>query len=200
MNHLIRIHRTHDFTGRPAPSVYELKVPDRATRASSEVVLDAIRDLGPRPTGTSGAYWYRDGRGTGWLEVVDLHGTARDELDQAVRILEIAERIGEPEPYRQPQLGLARLSAPRTTNPYTLMLTGAAMYGFAAWVVTKVLELGTDWPLVPTAMMWLLIITLAGVGTFLIVNGARRRRWWHRARAEARKMGGEMPEDLQILA
>ncbi|WP_166864904.1 MULTISPECIES: hypothetical protein [unclassified Salinibacterium] len=194
----IVLHQTHDLAGAPAPVLHVIDVSVPSMQASSEAILDIIRPFAPRETGRSGAYWYRSDRGIGWLEIVGSHRIALAELDDAVRTLEITERLGEPEVYRQPQLGVYSVSSPRTTNPYTLMGVGVAMYGFAGWLVTQLVRL-LDQPLI-VGMLCILIATLVFVGAWVIVNGARRRSWWHRARAEAKLLGRGIPEDLRILS
>src|SRR5690606_37130087 len=100
----VLIHQTHDAAGNPAPAEYVFDVVDHAARATSENLLDALRPLAPRESGRSGAYWYRDARGTGLLEVTGASRIALGELDDAIRTIEIGENIGEPEVFRQENL------------------------------------------------------------------------------------------------
>lgn len=158
-------------------------------------VLDAIRPLAPREAGRSGSYWYHDAAGTGWLEVVGAGRVALGEFDDAVRTLEIAERLGEPEVHRQPELGLAAVSALRTTNPYFLMAVGLALPAIGVIAFLRMLETGAAWWFL--VVLGVMALILIGVGVYVLVQGIRRRSWWHRARAEGRRMGRPLPQDLR---
>lgn len=190
------VHQTHDAAGQPAPAEYALDVIDRAGRATSENLLDALRPLAPRETGRSGSYWYRDARGVGWIEVTGVGTIALRELDDAIRTIEIGENLGEPEVFRQENLGFGSAIVPRTTNPYFLMLVGAGFPLFFIGFLIRAVMIGEE-PAV-FAFLGIMLAIVGPIGVWLIVQGARRRSWWHRAREEARRMGRTLPEQLRI--
>ena len=192
----VLVHQTHDPQGVPAPAEYVIDRDVQLARAVSETVLDAIRPLTPRETGRPGVYAYRDARGSGWLEITGVSQISIGEIDDAVRTLEIEERLGEPEVGRLENLGFGTTMIPRTTNPYFLMAVGAIIPLFFIVFLVRAVLIGEE---VGIFIFLGLMLALAGpVGVWLIVQGARRRGWWHRARAEARRMGRTLPEHLEI--
>lgn len=190
------VHQTHDPQGAPAPAEYVIELAFQAGRATSETVLDAIRPLAPREAGRPGSYWYRDARGTGWLDVTEVSQIAIAEIDDAVRTLEIGESLGEPEVFRQENLGFGTVMIPRTTNPYFLMAAGTIIPSF--FLVFLVRAILIDEEVGIFIFLGIMLAVALPVGVWLIVQGARRRGWWHRARAEARRMGRTLPEQLKI--
>lgn len=189
------LHRTHDVNGNPSVGSQLLEVPFTGD-ATSEDVLAVIRPLAPRETERSGVYWFRDERGTGWFEVHQASSETLGELDDAVRVLEIEARLGQPEVYRQPELGVLALSRPRTTNPYFLMATGL---GFAAMFVWTLVVVIRD---IPELGFVIVIGTMAvggiGAAAWVFSRGLIRVAWWHRARSEARQLGLPLPRSLRV--
>jgi hypothetical protein len=192
----VLVHQTHDAAGAPAQSEYVLDVADLTMHATSENLLAALRPLAPREMGRSGSYWYRDARGTGWLEVTGVNSVVLGELDDAIRTIEIGETLGQPEVFRQENLGFGNLIVPRTTNPYFLMLVGAAFPLFFIGFLIRAVLIGEELGIF--IFLGVMLAIVGPIGIWLIVQGARRRPWWHRAREEARRMGRTLPEQLRI--
>lgn len=191
----LRLHQTHDASGSPAPGTYVVEVPDASWRATSESLLDAMRPFDPLETGRSGAYWYRDEGGTGWIEVIGATSGTLEQLDDAIRTLEIAARLDEDEVHRQPELGLGSLSVPRTTNPYALMAVGVGAIGLGGYTALRMIETDAGGMVYVVSFF---AVALVALGVYIVIQGARRRSWWHRARAEAKRMKRPLPAHLKV--
>ncbi|CAN5379036.1 hypothetical protein BH10ACT7_BH10ACT7_03010 [soil metagenome] len=193
---VIRVFQSTDATGRPAlvESVREVRY--EGLRSITETVMDILRPLSPRETESAGVFAYTDpASGAGWMRMEGFRSVNVNEVQQAVRTLAIDKAIGQSEPVRQEVLSFGNALVPRTTNPYVKIAVGVIILGIAVFGLLRLLTLpGTDPGRVVAALV---LSALAVVCVILIANGFRRRAWWHRARAEARRQGVELPDRLK---
>lgn len=193
---IIRLVQTTDPAGRPAAREYVRAVQYEGMRSISETVMDFLRPLSPRETENPGVFWYTDpAHGAGWLRLEGFGAVTIDEVQQAVRTLAIEAAVGQPEPVRQEVLSFGNSLANRTTNPYFKIGAGAVVLGL---VIFGAVRLFTEPGMDPgKAFAALAMVGVAVLCVILIVNGFRRRAWWHRARAEARRQGVRLPDRLK---
>ena len=166
-------------------------------RSISETVMDFLRPLSPRETEHSGVFFYTDpANGAGWLRLEQFRKVNIDEVQQAVRTLAIDTAIGQSEPVRQEVLSFGNAMVNRTTNPYFKIAAGVILLGVAVFGLVRLL---TDPGIEPGKVVATVACAgLAVVCLILIRQGFKRRAWWHRARAEARRQGVELPDRLKI--
>lgn len=192
----IRFFQTSDSAGQPAALESVREVRYEGLRSITETVMDILRPLSPRETEHAGVFWYADpGDGTGWLRLEGFPAVNVHEVQQAVRTLALDAAIGQPEPVRQEVLGFGNSLVNRTTNPYFKIAAGLVLLGLAGFALVRMLgtpgfDLGKIFALV--ACLGLVVACV-----ILIANGLKRRAWWHRARAEARRQGVGLPDRLK---
>lgn len=193
---VVRFFQTTDLAGRPAPIETTRDIRYEGLRSLSETVMDVVRPLSPGETEHPGVFWYADpASGSGWLRLEGFPAVNVDEVQQAVRTLAIEAALGQSEPVRQEVLSVGNALVNRTTNPYFKIAAGTILLGLAVFAMTRMLttpgaEPGKIFALVAS-------IGLAVVCVILVVNGLRRRAWWHRARAEAKRQGIPLPDRLK---
>lgn len=189
-----------EFAPRPddsTPPPFDVEVDDPGIRSLTEHIMDVLRPLSPRETDRVDVYAIDDpARGAGTAELLHVSKGYRAEVRDAVRTMEIAALMGEPEVFRQEVLGVDQIMRPRTTNPYFLMVTGSvfvvATSGFLLSAITR------DLGVIITSMMAILVLVGVPIGGWLFVSGLRRLGWWHRARATARRHGRPLPAQLRV--
>jgi hypothetical protein len=192
----IRIVQTHDAAGWAVTADVVKDLEYEGLRSMTETVMDVIRPLSPRETGDPSVFSYSDpGGGSGWLRLEGIPAINVDEVQQAVRTLQLSASIGEEEPVRQEVLSFGNSIVNRTTNPYVKIIAGTVVLLLMAVVVIRMLSGGTPGPGQIVAVVVAVIV--AGLAVYLIGNGLRRRAWWHRARAEARRQGVPLPDQLK---
>jgi hypothetical protein len=193
---LIRLFQTTNVAGEPAADEFVREVRYEGLRSLTETVMDFLRPLSPRETEHPGVFWYTDpSSGSGWLRMEQFRAVNVDEVTQAVRVLQIDAAIGQSEPVRQEVLSFGNAVVNRTTNPYFKILFGVAVLALMAFAVVRMVQTGGG-----SAGTVVVIVILAAVSVpciVLIVQGLRRRAWWHRARAEARRQGVSLPDQLK---
>ncbi len=181
--------------GAPPPS--EVIVDDPGIRSLTEHVMDVLRPMTPRETGQSGVFSIVDlDRGPGRAELIGISRDVTGEVTDAVRTLEIAALMGEPEAFRQEVLGVDQIMRPRTTNPYFLLVTGTFFIVLFGALLSSAITRGLGAYIVTLAAIGFLVAVV--VGGWLAVSGLRRRGWWHRARATARAHGKPLPRQLRV--
>jgi hypothetical protein len=137
-------------------------------------------------------------RGSGWLRLENFVDSDVATLDNLVRTAEISRSIGSVDPARQEELPLGGAVVNRTSNPYFQigLGIGAIVLGIAC-AIFPLAGLSSSGA---AANVVLVIVALAliGVGIWVAIHGARRRSWWVAARAEARRTGQPLPDQLKV--
>lgn len=193
----LRIFQNTDAAGRPDPREYGRVIPYEGLRSLTETVMDFLRPLSPRETDQLGVFWYTDpAHGSGWLRMEGFSRTVVEEVQQAVRTLAISAAIGQPEPIRQEVLSFGNAIVLRTTNPYIKIGFGGIVLLIALLGLLRVATMtGDD---VARAVAAVVMVALAVVCVILIIQGLLRRAWWHRARAEAKRQGVALPDQIKV--
>lgn len=176
---------------------FDVEVNDPGIRSLTEHIMDVLRPLNPRETDRVDVYAIDDpARGAGTAELLQVSKGYRAEVRDAVRTMEIAALMGQPEVFRQEVLGVDQVMRPRTTNPYFLIVTGSVFVVATSAFLLSAITRGLG----AIIIVMLVVLALVGVsiGGWLLVSGLRRLGWWHRARATARQHGRALPAQLRV--
>lgn len=201
MSATLLVHQLTGPAGEPAVADFVIYVDTRGTWSSLiDAIMQQLRPLSPRETTQAGAFLYSDpGRGAGWIEVQGVGGAILEEVRDAVRAIEISVRIGQAEPAGQTTPDLFQSGYRLTSsNPYVLI--GAGIGFVLLFLVLLILSIVAQYQLSIIIILAVGLIAIIPVSILMIVNGARRRRWWHGARAEARRQGIPMPGQLDTFS
>lgn len=192
----IRIFQSHDAAGQPAAAEFVHEVRYEGLRSLTETTMDFLRPLSPRETEHPGVFWYTDpAQGSGWLRLEEFPAVNVTEVQQAVRTLQLSSAIGEAEPVRQEVLSFGNSLVNRTTNPYFKILFGVVVLILMVFIAVRMLTAGAPGPGQIVAVVVAAIVSALAI--YLIANGLRRRSWWHKARAEAKRTGTPLPDQLK---
>ena len=202
MNTVVRVVQEHDAVGVQAPMTFVEQIRQaKSLQTWPDATMQFIRELNPSRTGQQGVYAYRDpDRGSGLLIVEGANPLQLLRIDELVHMEEIERAIGMKDPTRIEDIPAYLIPfVVRTRNPYIhLLLAGLILVASILTGSMPFLRLEEP-PISLTALM----IVLGALG--LALSGILGRRvwrrlpWWHAARAQAKRDGGPMPEDLQIL-
>ncbi|AYF96911.1 hypothetical protein [Protaetiibacter intestinalis] len=188
----VRIVQTHDALGRVAPAEFLQPLADTVSLEVS--VAEFLAPLDPRPTDRPGVYTYRDPqRGSGWLELVGFSPGALERAADALLMERVEAEVGEMTPFRNEDMHLPR-GGFGSRNPWLMLVFGAVVAGVGVWTIVVGL---TRVELPFTIVVPVLGVLLIAAATWLFLHGARRVRWWHAARATARRLEGRLPDRLQ---
>jgi len=198
----VRVVQERDAAGMPAPMVFVEQVRQaRALQTWPDAVMGFLRPLNPSRIGKEGVYRYNDpARGSGVLYVEGANQLHLSRIDELVHMEEIERTIGMKDPIRIEDLPLYLVPfVVRARSPYLqLFLASLGLLVFVGCTVGPFTTLRHA-SVPELIMLYVLAAVSLGASGFLIVRNCRRLRWWHAARAQAKRDGGPMPEDLQIL-
>jgi len=191
----VRIVQTHDATGREAPTEFVQPLPDAPSVEMAVAAL--LAPLDPHPTDRVGVYSYRDAaRGSGWFELLGFSpGALRRAADALLMVRVEHELGGGMAPFRNEDVHVPRGTS-ASQNPWLRIVFGAACIGLGVWVVLT----GVSTSELPLRIAcWVMGPLLVATSAWFLASGVRRVRWWHAARAAARRLAGRVPERLSVL-
>lgn len=196
----ITINQTHDAHGSYAPAVFSEPIYPGLKKSAPAAIWQFLEPLNPTPTGDyqSGVYWYHDPeRGKGWLTVNNAGVLTVDRVNQLVRLAQIERKIGQKNPERGAELGMASPLVMTMSNPYGQILLGAVILTIVLFFTAK--AIASSFSVGLLIFLTLLGLIALGVSGYMFVTGFRRRKWWHNARRACLEDGGPIPDDLKVF-
>ena len=198
----IEITRTHLPSGAPAPltEVHEVH-PRNSWQTVPDAVEEWIRPFHPSRTSRSCVYLFDSPElGRGRLVVHDLGIIYRSRMDEKVQMLEVERALGQRQPAKLsdtlPWMYAVRV---QVRNPYMQIVFGLIATAVGCLPLHNIF-FASDMGAMSNVYFFILGITLVLFGFVgLVCRGLYRMRWWHRARAEVKRRGDKMPEDLQLF-
>ncbi|QIK63857.1 hypothetical protein G7068_12130 [Leucobacter viscericola] len=199
MSASLRIFQTHDAAGEPAPAEFVQTIVPKNSQPEPEALREFMLPLRPSRTSRSGVYFYDDpARGSGRLKVVGASGFDLPRVDEMVHLMEINRKIGMEDPARVPDVpGWVVPFVISNRSPWIRILIGL----FFLFPVSLMLSVPL---LVPEFSLFTKIGSLI-LGFALLVGlvwsfwtNVRRLPWWVKARAQAKRDGGPLPEELRV--
>ena len=196
----VEVARTHDPTGAEAPSIETIELEsEKVGQTMPDVVEKWIRPYHPTRTGQNCVYRFDSPEhGTGTITVTMWGASYRERMDEKVQLLEIERAIGQRQPCQVPDTMRAMEGIQlQVKNPYLLLALGGGL------TYACVLSFYTLWDphelLLSIGSRLLSIVGVAVSIWFALYPAFKRRKWWHRARAEVKRRGEKMPLDLSLL-
>jgi len=201
---VIEIHQERGVTGQPQPESYRRTFEDSVVLPAVSLAIDFLVRMNVVTTGHPGEFSYTDPlRGSGTIRCDNWPDKDLERVVDYFVVQELGAELGLRKVPRQwvDRVTYAHLASP-TRNPIFMIVFGAlgtvAMVGVAA---------ATAWgPLAPAAntgaFVWttpLLFLAIGALFSVIVVQHARRLRWWMRARALVVSRGQRMPRGLRVF-
>jgi hypothetical protein len=170
---------------------------------SSQPVPEALREfmlpLRSSRTSRSGVYFYDDPeRGAGRLEVVGVSGYDLPRVDEMVHLMEINRKLGIEDPARVPDApGWTTAFVISNRSPWIRILVGLFFLAVGVGMLTLTLAFPAIDAFTRIGMPILCSVVILG-GLWSLWSDARRLPWWMKARAQAKRDGGRLPEELRV--
>lgn len=193
----IRFLQTKNADGESAQSEYVQEIFYEGLRSVAESAFDNLKHLRPRETDHPGIFQYVDSkRGSGTFRIEHFNPLDADKLRQLLRMQEISDAIGKKDPHRSEELSFGASVVPRTSNPFFQITLGVVSIGISAWGIAIMVNSfdGT----VGYYFAFGVLVALCLFGILILWVGAKRVRWWTAMRAEVRRRGVAMPEQLRF--
>jgi len=201
---VIEIHQERGVTGDPQPESYRRIFEDSLVLPAASLAIDFLVRMNVVATGHPGEFTYTDAnRGSGIVRCVDWPDKDLERIVDYFVVTELGAQLGLRRVPRQwvDRATYAHLASP-TRNPIFMIVFG--MLGTIAMVSVAA---ASAWgPLAPAAdtgaFVWttpLLFFAIGALFFVIVVQHARRLRWWLRARALVVSRGQRMPRGLRVF-
>lgn len=173
--------------------------PRTALETLPEAVERQIRSFRPRRTDVTGRYSFDSPtHGTGTISVSMPSNLSGERFDEKVQVLEIERLLGpQPGRFADNPTWMNPIRA-QVNNPYLVFAIGLLALIFGTFPFINILFV-RDMDASGSVFFALLGAILLGLGVFFMGRAMKRMCWWHRARAEVKRRGDKMPEDLRLF-
>ena len=200
----IEIHQQFGAAGEPEPEHFRRVFEDSITLPAVSLVIDFLVRMNAVTTGRPGEFSYTDPeRGSGTIQCDGWPNEDVERIDDYFLVKQLGPELGlrrVPMQWVDPTT-YAHLPTP-TRNPIAMLVFGGV--GTIAMVVVAA---ASAWgPLAPAAdtgaFVWttpLLFLAIGALFFVIVVQHARRLRWWLRARSLVRSRGQRMPRGLRVF-
>ncbi|QIK63859.1 hypothetical protein G7068_12140 [Leucobacter viscericola] len=199
MSASLRIFQTHDAAGEPAPAEFVQTIVPKNSQPEPEALREFMLPLRPSRTSRSGVYFYDDpARGSGRLKVVGASGFDLPRVDEMVHLMEINRKIGMEDPARVPDVpGWVVPFVISNRSPWVRILVGL-FFLIPGFFMLSIPLLKPHWNALPIAVNFIFGMLILLMCAWSLWRDVRRLPWWVKARAQAKRDGGPLPEELRV--